>query len=289
MENTMHLKAYAKINWALNVLGTREDGYHLLDMLVQRLMLHDELVLSTSDRIDLELTGNEDMGSLEKNLAYRAAMALQQAASIDQGVKIVLTKHIPAQAGLGGGSADAAAVLLGLNQFWNLRWSVDDLAQLGQHLGADVPLCLYEGLMRVQGIGERVQPIKGASSLPLLILRPQGGLSTKTVFERFDALAAKKVQASIDQAITALANNDLASLPSVCKNQLQEVAVGLLPSISEAIKALHGKGASFSMMSGAGSSVFGVFSSDADAANAYQALKPDWPICILTKTQADID
>lgn len=284
MQSTMHQKAYAKINWALNVLGTREDGYHLLDMLVQRLGLHDDLYFTPSDQVSLFVKGLSDLGPMEKNLAYHAAMLLRRAAKLQKGVRIELDKHIPVQAGLGGGSADAAAVLLGLNQFWNLQWSSERLSELGKQLGADVPLCLWQGLMRVQGIGEKVQVLHTGPSIPLLILKPMEGLSTKIVFDRFDKQDPPPPPADIDRAAKALTQNDLSSLQENCRNQLQETAINLLPDIQVAMDALRTNGASFALMSGAGSSVFGVFESTQTAQKAYCTLKNDWPVCILTST-----
>ena len=280
----MRLTAHAKINWALNVLGRRPDGYHELDMLVQRIGLADTLELLPADSLEFELVNGGDIPKDDSNLVMRAAMALRAACGVRHGARIRLFKRIPSQAGLGGGSADAAAALEGLNQLWACGLSAAQLAEIGLKLGADVPLCLVPGLMRARGIGECVTKIPGGRELDLVILQPGTGLQTEEVFRRHADYPPEKA-ADIAAGISALTDSSAMNfMPLV--NQLQPAAEALLPDIARAIAALKNAGAVFAQMSGSGSAVFGVFPAAASAARAKQALSANWPVCIQTKTLA---
>ena len=279
----MRIDAPAKINWALNILGKRPDGYHTLDMLIQRVSVMDTLTLIPHPDILLSVTGQEDMPVREDNLAFRAAKAMKEYAGYRGGVHITLEKNIPAQAGLGGGSADAAAVLLGLNQLWELGLSMAVLEKIGIGLGADVPCCLYPGLTRVGGIGERVVPLPAAATCHLLILKPAAGLSTREVFSRFDQ-APDSDPGDIDLAVRALMQGDYSAFGHFCRNQLQQTAAAMLPEVQDAIGALTKHGALFAQMSGSGSAVFGLFRSEQAAKKAAGVLKTAWPVCLYART-----
>lgn len=281
----MRIKARAKINWALNVTSVREDGYHLLDMLVQRIDLCDELSITPCE--DMVFESDDASVPMDKsNLVVKAAMALKTACEVKENAKIRLVKRIPSQAGLGGGSADAAAVLVGLNELWQTGLSVKDLAQLGEKLGADVPLCLYPGLMRVSGIGEKVVPLNCGKALPLIILQPDKGLSTADIFKRYDKTPDSK-KADIEKAMAACETGDDSAFFGHCHNQLQRTAQDLLPGIQTAVSSLINAKADFAQMTGSGSCVFGVFNSKETALQAFEALKNQFPVCILNQTSID--
>lgn len=277
------IKAYAKINWALNVLSRRSDGYHILDMLVQRIDLADELVFGHAGDLQLEVTNAPADLDTRNNLVMKAALALKQATAYQGGARITLKKRIPSQAGLGGGSADAAAALVGLNQLWDTGLTIAQLQAIGIKLGADVPPCLCQGLMRVTGIGEEITPIKGAREYPLLLIQPGKGLSTAEVFKAYD-LENKTGAADLDLAANALISSNLNQLDQVCKNQLQPVASRMLPAIDQAVADLLAHGALFAQMTGSGSVVFGVFESPEKVKQAHSVLRDRWPVCILSKT-----
>ena len=279
----MRLKAHAKINWALNITGIRPDGYHLLDMLVQRLELADDIELFLQADLNLTLSGANDVPADCSNLAFRAATALKAATNYPHGAHIVLTKHIPSQAGLGGGSADAAAVLQGLNMLWGAGLDTGQLEKISVTLGADVPLCLHMGLARVGGIGEAIQPLAGAQAHHLVLLQPPAGLSTREVFARYDA-APDPRSADLPGAKHALRTGDLSRLKAVCHNQLQKSATALCPEIGNAVASLYATGALFSQMTGSGSAVFGVFPDQNSAQHAAETLSSEWPVCLLTRT-----
>ncbi len=279
----MLMKAYAKVNWFLRVTGKREDGYHLLDMLMQQIALHDEVEILPAETLSLEARNAPYLSSQEDNLAYRAAKALQQYAGTEQGAKISLKKRIPVGAGLGGGSADAAAVLHGLNSLWQLGYSIETLAKIGLTLGADIPFCLYGGYARVQGIGEEVLPLTTKRQHWLVVIQPCKGLSTKEVFGQM-ILGPQNEETDIQRTQEALEAGKYQLLNKFSKNDLQEISTSLRPAIQEAIKALRSAGAKHAMMSGSGSAVFGVFQSYQQASSAEKNLNKKYRSCYLTYT-----
>ncbi len=249
--------AYAKINWALNILGTRPDGYHEMDMLMQRISLCDTLTVASSD--ELRFDGGED------NLVMRAARALCAHAGVAFGAEIGLTKCIPERAGLGGGSADAAATLQALNELWALGLSGETLAQIGLGLGADVPFCLASGAARARGVGEALERVEIGQRYDLVILHPGGGLSTPAMFRLWDQEKAHARPADIEATLVALQTQDFALLNRASRNMLTAVAVQSLPEIEGAMRTLAEHGAKFAAMSGSGSAVFGLFDSATEA------------------------
>jgi len=284
------LKAHAKINWTLDILGTRADGYHLMDMLMQSVEMHDTLWLEEADTLTLEDAAQvhsarngsdaDDLSSAavtydESNLVYRAAKKLREYCGVEKGARMRLLKTIPSGAGMGGGSADAAAALRGLVQLWDLDISEEELLKLGLSLGADIPFMLTGGLARVGGIGEELTPLFPAPVVHLVMLQPCGGLSTKEVFGAFDALdPASLTRPQTDDAQRALQSGDLSALGHAMNNVLEGVSVQARPAIGEAAKALKALGAVRGMMTGSGSVVYGVFESEEAAAAAAEKLRP---------------
>ncbi len=271
----MKINAYAKINWALNILGTRPDGYHEMDMLMQSIELHDELTIEPAGEISMP-------GEAPANLALLAARALAQFANVHQGARLKLRKRIPVRAGLGGGSADAAAALLALNQLWSLFLPMEQLMKVALSVGADVPFCLQGGTARVGGIGERIAPLSGGRPWPLLILHPGDGLSTPGMFQRWDGEPRHARPADIAAAAIALQAGDFPAMDRHARNMLTQSAVKALPAIGEAREALLRAGALFAAMSGSGSAVFGVFPTMRAARTAADSLGSR---AILTKTK----
>lgn len=279
----MRVKARAKINWTLDILGRREDGYHLMDMLMQPVTLCDDLELQAGAEITLRITGSGIIPADRRNLAWRAAEALQAATGYAGGAAIHVHKRIPSGAGLGGGSADAAGVLWGLNRLWGTGLTLAELERIGLNLGADVPFCLRGGLARVGGIGEEVRSLPGAPAWPLVIVQPCRGLSTRTVFAAYHA--AECVQRpDTDGAEHALLSGNLPALPPCLGNALEGVSLARRPAIGEAIDALLSLGAAGARMSGSGSAVFGVFADDEAARCATNELKARWKRTYLCRS-----
>lgn len=272
----MRIEARAKINWTLDVLGVREDGYHLLDMLMQPVTLCDLIDLETAKDITLRMSGDPLLPADEHNLAMRAARLLQRETGTSQGAAIHVEKRIPAGAGMGGGSADCAGVLAGLNRLWGLNLSQTELETLGLRLGADVPFCLRGGLCRVGGIGEDIRREDAVPLLPLVIVQPCEGLSTGQIFRDWHS-STDAVRPDTDRALDALRAGDPRGLSAAIANALQPVSVAARPQIGEAIDLLRELGAAAAMMTGSGSAVFGVFGDGAAADNAFLRVKQRWP------------
>lgn len=281
----MLIRANAKINWTLDTVGVRADGYHLLDMLMQSISLHDTLTLEPAEDITFSAGGATRVPQDESNLALRAALALRGYTGTERGAAIHLHKRIPSGAGLGGGSADAAAVLHGLNALWELNLPLETLLQLGLTLGADVPFCLTGGLARVQGIGEVIAPLPcGSRVYHLVIVQPCRGLSTPQVFRALDGMDISASRPNTPQALSALTGGNLALLADSLGNTLQPVAISMRPQIRQAITTLREHGARAAQMTGSGSAVFGVFATAAAARTAFAALSRRYPHCYLTQT-----
>lgn len=282
----MKIQARAKINWTLDITGQRADGYHLMDMLMQPVTLADEVTITPADTLTLTCGGEPYLPPDEKHLAMRAARALQSATGCSRGAHIHVEKRIPVGAGMGGGSADAAAVLIGLNRLWALDLSQEELERIGLTLGADVPFCLRGGLTRTTGVGEIMQPLPFGATWALCVIQPCDGLSTGAVFKAYHG-QDKPASPDNDAAAAALAAGDLMALSGSLRNVLQPVSESFRPEIREAVDALKDCGAVCALMTGSGSAVFGVFADDAGAEAAADALRPRWRKCWVCRTCGD--
>lgn len=282
----MKLNAHAKINWTLDILGQRADGYHLMDMLMQPITLHDSITVEPAGDIALTVSGTPRIEADANNLAYRAAAALKKATDYPLGARIHVHKRIPSGAGLGGGSADAAGVLYGLNMMWRTGLDASALEKIGLTLGADVPFCLRGGLARVGGIGEKLTSLPNAPTWPLVIIQPCEGLSTAAVFGAYHH-AQHVRRPHTEQAQNALLASDLSSLGRAVGNALEDVSLGMRPDIGAAIAALNGEGAIVAGMSGSGSAVFGAFEEAEAARRAAERLSQRWEKTFLCATCAN--
>lgn len=271
---SIRLTAPAKVNLYLHVTGRRADGYHLLDSLVVFTALSDELELAPADGISLAVHGAfaENAGLLDDNLVLRAARALAGAARIDLGVAAGLAKNIPAAAGLGGGSADAAAALRGLMRLWNIPPDTVDLAAIALELGADVPVCLARRSSFVGGVGEKVEAAPALPAAGLLLVNPGVALATPSVFAgrrgRFSPPGRFEESPASAAALAALLRER--------GNDLAGAAISLAPVIADLLDALEAApGCHLARMSGSGATCFGLFDDEAAAANAAGALRRD--------------
>ncbi len=271
----MRVHARAKINWTLDIVGQREDGYHLMDMLMQPVTLADDITLLPAAAIMLTTGGTPLLPADDHHLAYRAARALKQHTGYPGGAAIHVEKHIPAGAGMGGGSADAAAVLMGLNRLWGLNLPQEELESIGLTLGADVPFCLRGGLTRTTGIGERMADLPCGRCYPLVVVQPCEGLSTREIFQAYHGDGVMR-RPDNDAAAKALTSGNISALVDAMYNVMQPVSEARRPAIREAIEALQAQGAFAAQMTGSGSAVFGVFETASQADAAYEALRPLW-------------
>jgi len=270
--------AYAKINWALDILNTRENGYHDMDMLMQSVSVHDTLTFEEADEVLLLTDGQPDPYG-EKNLIVRAARLLQKETGCTKGVRMELTKRSPARAGLGGGSADCAAALIVLNRMWNLGIADERLFEMGFSLGADVAFCLVGGLQRVSGLGEVLKPLTAPESPEMVILMPDEGLSTGPVFMDYDRTPRTVPPVELDKAQEALIHGDYEALNRHAANVLTAPAMRQSDAIGPAIEEMYALGAVMARMSGSGSAVFGVFRTADEADRACRALSEKYAFC----------
>ena len=286
MEDPMLLKAFAKINWSLDITGVRPDGYHLMDMVMQPVSLSDEIGLIPAKEISLFTDGNPPSRADSTNLAWRAAELLRTSFGVKDGVQISLHKSIPMGAGLGGGSADAAAVLFGLNRLWNLGLSSGKLEEIGLSLGADVPFCLRGGLVRTRGIGELLEDRPCGINYWLLVFQPCRALSTRDIFEAFHSSDVLR-RPDTESVLAALAAGNANLLSGSIGNVLESVSAVRCPEIPEAVSALKAAGAFAAQMTGSGSAVYGVFRSRILAEKARSVLGRKYRSIHLCHTQSD--
>lgn len=266
-------RAYAKINIGLDVLRRRADGYHEVKMIMQTVDIYDELVLERRKEPGIELRmDNSELPSGGDNLICRAADLLFREKKITEGVNISLTKRIPIAAGMAGGSADAAAALRGVNELFDLGYSLKELQALGVGLGADIPYCLAGGTMLSEGIGEILTPLPAPPAAHLVIAKPDINVSTAFVYGNLyaDRLAWHP---DIDGMIAALQKGDLDGITGRLGNVLETVTVKAHPVIEQIRELLRKQGAENALMSGSGPTVFGIFKEKETAARAAEAVE----------------
>ena len=266
-------RAYAKINIGLDVLRRRADGYHEVKMIMQTVDIYDELVLERRKEPGIELRmDNRELPSGGDNLICRAADLLFREKKITEGVNISLTKRIPIAAGMAGGSADAAAALRGVNELFDLGYSLTELQALGVGLGADIPYCLAGGTMLSEGIGEILTPLPAPPAAHLVIAKPDINVSTAFVYGNLhaDSLAWHP---DIDGMIAALQKGDLDGITGRLGNVLETVTVKAHPVIEQIKELLRKQGAENALMSGSGPTVFGIFKEKETAARAAEAVE----------------
>lgn len=258
--DTLTRKAYAKINLGLDVVRRLENGYHEVRMIMQTVGIYDVLTF-TAGQSGIRIT--TDSGELpvgEDNLIYRAARLLMETYNISAGVDIHLEKHIPIAAGMAGGSSDAAATLLGLNELFALGVSEERLRQLGVRIGADVPYCIMGGTALAEGIGELLTPLPPAPQCVLLVAKPDIQVSTKYVYEHLDAGNSWQ-HPDIDGMRRAVENGDLSGVIARLGNVLETVTIEAYPVIDRIKREMVSGGARGSLMSGSGPTVFGIYDS----------------------------
>ena len=267
-------KAYGKINIGLDVTGKREDGYHLVKMILQTVDIHDDVTVRKAKSGILLTCDDPDLPTDERNLAYRAAAAMIEAFHLEDGVSIDIKKRIPKEAGMAGGSTDAAAVILAMQELFDLNATTEELDAIALRLGADVPFCLRKGTWLAEGIGEKLTQLKDLPHADLVIIVPDFGISTKWAYEQVDAIPDLK-HPDIDAIAQAIEAGDIAKAAKSMGNILEEVAVRNYPKIREIKETFLAHGAMGAMMSGSGSAVFGIFDDPTKAEQSFEAFKGD--------------
>ena len=279
----MTIAAYAKVNFTLEVLGVRPDGYHDLRSVVVPMSLADEVVLEPAEDVTLALRSLESLKA-EDNLAVRAARLLQRVSGRKDGVSITLAKRIPVGGGLGGGSADAAAVLNGLNEMWGVGIPRKELAVLGAEIGSDVPALVLGGTVLMEGRGERVSPIAFHSSpftFHLVLANPGTFCSTPEIFKAFNEPLRNRPEILYNMRL-AMQAGDSAAVARALQNDLAATAMRLHPEIEVARRRLEEAGCLGAAMSGSGATVFGIARDATEAGRIARELETEglWSVAV---------
>lgn len=257
--DSIRLKARAKINLGLDVLGKREDGYHEVRMVMQTIGIYDRLILTKIPEEEIRITSNLAFLPVnENNLIYKAIKLLKDEYHFPGGVSVDLNKFIPVAAGMAGGSTDAASTMFGVNRLFGLNLSMGKMMELGVRLGADVPYCVMRGTALAEGIGEKLTRITPVPHMWILIAKPQINVSTRLVYEQLDMGGIQK-HPDIDGIIRAIEAQDVVRIAQSMGNVLENVTVPLYPVIETIKQDMLSYGAINAMMSGSGPTVFGIF------------------------------
>ena len=271
--------APAKLNLTLDITGVAENGYHTLDMMMQAVSLYERVTVEKSRGLTVLLPGSRVPGG-KHNTAYKAALAFFEETGLLAGAHITVHKAVPVRAGMAGGSADAAAVLVGLNALYGARLDTGALCAIGMKVGADVPFSILGGTARVRGVGDLLEPVSPCPACWFTVCMPAVGGSTPRAYALYDQLGATR-RPDNEAALRALAAGDLPAMCATMGNALQDSS----PSKENGpiCESLRAHGALAAQMTGSGAAVFGVFDSEQKAQDARKALKARYPQCwVLT-------
>lgn len=275
----IYTKARAKINLNLEILGKREDGYHNIESVFQKISLYDEIYISKNQTNNFELETNIKELNDNENIVYKAYISLKEKYPNITGVLVKINKKIPMQAGLAGGSTDCASFILGMNKLFNLNLSENEIENIGKKLGADVVPCLYNRAIMSEGIGDKVTQINTNFKYYILVIKPEVSCSTKEMYEKLDSQNKFMYYNKSKSIIKALENNNLEVLCDNLYNAFEEVV-----EPKEIIKNLKfeliNSGAINSLMTGSGSAVYGIFKNKQEAKKAYKILKEKYQVYI---------
>lgn len=269
----MRLRALAKINLTLDVVGKRADGYHDLRMVMQTIRMYDQLEMEASVKPGIRLKTNLPYLPInENNLVFKAAKLLMDEFQVDDGLDIHLKKVIPVAAGMAGGSSDAAAAMVGVNRMFHLGLSMKELMKRAVAIGADVPYCIMRGTVLAEGIGDQLTPLPAVPRGYCLIAKPGLSISTKYIYSH---LAFNNIEEhpDVDGMIEALERHDFYGVASRLGNVLETVAIPAYPVIQKIKQVMLENGAVNALMSGSGPTVFGLFDSKEKAESAYRKFK----------------
>lgn len=266
-------KAYAKINLALDVLRRRPDGYHDVKMIMQTVDIYDTLTFTAKEETGIVLkVDNSELSAGKDNLICRAAERLSEESGVTKGVEILLTKRIPIAAGMAGGSTDAAATLHGINELFELGYSLEELQKIGVEIGADIPYCLMGGTALSEGIGEVLTRLPSPPQCSLVAAKPDINVSTKFVYENLHA-ESLSYHPDIDGMIEAVKSGSLNKVADKLGNVLETVTVKEYPVIDEIKELMKSEGAENALMSGSGPTVFGIFANEETARGAARQIR----------------
>ena len=261
--------APAKLNLSLDVVGTLPNSYHDLDMVMQTIDLYEKIILKTSRDLRLSLPGSF-VPANDKNTAVKAALAFFDYTGLLAGVDINVYKRVPVRAGMAGGSADAAGVLVGLNELYGAKLSMSELCAIGAGIGADVPFALLGGTCRVRGVGDLMKALPPCPDCRFVVVMPSVGVSTPEAFARYDTMGSP-VHPDCEAQEQAIRKNDLAAVCAAAGNALEHCSGAVeTPAICEILRA---NGAITAQMTGSGAAVFGIFADESQARAAAAVLR----------------
>jgi len=265
----VRLRAFAKVNYALEVRGVRDDGYHEISTAMQSISLADEVEIERSKeafalRIEPEMA---EVGPPERNTVYVAWKLLCELSGTELPVEMTLRKRIPPGAGLGGGSADAAAALYALNELFGLGLDAGDLRGVGAKIGADVPFALMGGTALAEGVGDVLTPLPAPPAHRLLVAKPEPGADTGETYKTYDERPREGIS-SVEPVVAALSSGDLSALAGAVGNDLEPITASFVPEVEAYERELLQRGALGAAMSGTGTAVYGIFATEEDAETA---------------------
>ena len=270
---SIRLKARAKINLGLDVLGKREDGYHEVRMIMQTIGIYDRIIINKIPEDEIRIVSNLSFLPVnENNLIYKAAKLLKDKYNFAGGVEVNLNKFIPVAAGMAGGSTDAASTLFGINKLFDLGLSTKTMMELGVCISADVPYCVMRGTALAEGIGEKLTRLKSVPHMWIVIAKPSINVSTKLVYENLD-MGGVSTHPDIDGIISAINEQNIEQIALRMGNVLETVTIPLYPVIQDIKNDMITHGAYNAMMSGSGPTVFGIFPDEQTALNCQVYLK----------------
>lgn len=282
--NQITLRANAKINLFLNVLDKRPDGYHNIETIYQSISLHDTITLRKLGHGEIKLQCNiPDLPTDERNIVHKAVKLMVAETNTNYGVDIQIIKRIPIGAGLAGGSADAGATLVGLNELWDIGFSQEKLLELGEKLGADVPFCIVGGTCLGKGKGEKITKLNSLPSLPVVIANPGFQVSTAWAYENIDNLGLTETTKNANILIDKINQKDLSNISDSLFNIFEIVVFQKYPILSELKDCLSKNGVLGSLMTGSGPTVFALVKDVSTATNLCKEASKLVEYCIVTR------
>ena len=280
----MKVKAFAKINLCLDVLRRKENGYHEVEMVMTNVDIFDVLEIKELEEKKILLKSyNTDLAMDETNLIYKAIALLQKETGKTFGVEVLLEKNIAMEAGMAGGSADAAATLKAVNELFTLGVSDERLLELGASLGADIPFCIMGGTVLASGIGEKLRRLSPLPKMKLLIVKPKAGLSTKKVYESLDIDGLNKagfIHKDVGEMVSVIESDEadktkIEKIAERLDNILEVPSIRLLPLIADIKQKMLDNNCLGALMSGSGTAIFGIYENDEDMIKTKEILEKD--------------
>jgi len=280
--NRIKIKASAKINLSLDVVGKKTNGYHLIESVFQSVGIYDIITVEKTDERRITLTCDKpEIPCDSTNIAYKAAKLFMEKNKISSGIKINIEKNIPSQAGLGGGSSDGAGVLYAMNQLFKTSMNITELVELGEKISADTAFFLYGGTAFVQGTGEIINPVRLLPPVELVIAKGQSGISTPEAYKLIDELKSPE-HVKTQKILRAIDKGKFMSQCESCSNIFEQVTQ--INDVFEIKKSMMTHGAENAVMSGSGSAVFGLFSDYETAEKCTDFLREIYPFAVHCQT-----